>query len=533
MKSSKKIFLLFLIIFTLSNAYAVSFDCNKASRIFEKAICSNIELSKLDDELNVAYKNAVSINPEIKISQRDWIKSSRLCENNLSSLDQCIKNAYSDRLVILRNQKNNSSVQPDQSEVRVNASPQDKDNSKNKLLAKNEAPPKESTNSKPSDQHDDVRETKIVIVEGVGTDVPSATQNAAQNALTEIVGSFMDANKILEKKTEIRDGIRSQTTQITTDIKEYSQGTIKSFELINIVKQSGLIRATARVAVRMDDLRIYVKKLAEGEVEVNSGLFAQMATEKKQQENQSGLLADKIFMSVINGEVLDLKVGIPRPISQFEKSKAFDSSNLYLIQEKYGSANVIFFDVEISLNENFYQNMRKILTATTVDSTSTKVRPGDSFSVSKACQNLKSTYPNDLCFFIDEEINGSSLVEVFNAKNSRIEMLQKMPWLKDNIPFSFRVDATNGGVPVPRLEIAFLDSNNKKLQFETIGATSRMDSVLLLNDYYQSPALYSLLTVDKSGHHIGFIKTRTVRVVMEISQSSLKETKKINVKFVK
>jgi uncharacterized protein len=40
------------------SVFAASFDCDKASTFIEKAICNNEEISKLDDELAVNFKNA-------------------------------------------------------------------------------------------------------------------------------------------------------------------------------------------------------------------------------------------------------------------------------------------------------------------------------------------------------------------------------------------------------------------------------------------------------------------------------------------
>lgn len=92
---------------------------------------------------------------------------------------------------------------------------------------------------------------KVVAVnaEGVGSTVAEAAQNAAQNALTNVVGSFMDAKKILEKRTEINNGIRNETTSIRTDIKEYSQGSIRSFEIIGVNNSNGLVRVTIKRVV--------------------------------------------------------------------------------------------------------------------------------------------------------------------------------------------------------------------------------------------------------------------------------------------
>ena len=46
---------------------------------------------------------------------------------------------------------------------------------------------------------------------GVGKDIESAIQNAAEAALTQVVGSFIDSNKLIEKRKEIKNGIKTQT----------------------------------------------------------------------------------------------------------------------------------------------------------------------------------------------------------------------------------------------------------------------------------------------------------------------------------
>lgn len=95
---------------------------------------------------------------------------------------------------------------------------------------------------------------QTVVSEGLGTDVPSAAQNAAQNALTNVVGSFMDSNKMLEKRVEIQDGVRSQTSRIDTNIKEYSQGSIQHFEVLQVSEQAGLTKVTAKVSEAVQKL---------------------------------------------------------------------------------------------------------------------------------------------------------------------------------------------------------------------------------------------------------------------------------------
>ncbi len=156
------------------------------------------------------------------------------------------------------------------------------------------------------------QEIRTVVAEGVGSDPKSAAQDAAQNALTNVVGSFIDANKELEKRSEISNGIRNQTTQIRTDMKEYSQGAIQSFEVVEVKHDGPLFRLTAKVSVRIDDFCAYIKKLAEGETSVGSGLFAEMTTSQNQSESLAKILSERI-LAVVNGEVVRFSVSKPVP----------------------------------------------------------------------------------------------------------------------------------------------------------------------------------------------------------------------------
>lgn len=75
---------------------ATSFDCSKATTPAEKMVCSNDELSQLDDSLNLHYKKAISssTNPDtLKSEQHVWIKKMRACKDVA-----CLKEAYNSRL---------------------------------------------------------------------------------------------------------------------------------------------------------------------------------------------------------------------------------------------------------------------------------------------------------------------------------------------------------------------------------------------------------------------------------------------------
>lgn len=81
----------------LSNyASAASFDCTKAATKVERTICSNPELSRLDDEMGISYKKALKyaadVDP-IRKEQRGWLKARNQCKDEV-----CLVAIYKHRL---------------------------------------------------------------------------------------------------------------------------------------------------------------------------------------------------------------------------------------------------------------------------------------------------------------------------------------------------------------------------------------------------------------------------------------------------
>lgn len=205
------------------------------------------------------------------------------------------------------------------------------------------------------------KELKAIIATGLGEDVADAAQNAAQNALVEVVGSFLDATKLLEKKAEIQSGIRSETKTITTDIKEYSQGSIKSFEILDAADTSGLIKVTAKVTVRIEDFKAYVKELAHTETNIDGeGLFAQVAVKKKQSKNKIGLLHDNILEPLLSGEVLEFTIGKP-VLYENADIKQDSYRKLDRWATRTGKEDIIGFQVDVNVKKGFIENMKNTL----------------------------------------------------------------------------------------------------------------------------------------------------------------------------
>jgi ankyrin repeat protein/uncharacterized protein YecT (DUF1311 family) len=79
--------------------FAASFDCTKAPSEIEKLVCSNADISKLDDELSKVYKYvyARAVDREdqkqLKLDQLSWLKKRDACVTRT-----CIRNVYNERL---------------------------------------------------------------------------------------------------------------------------------------------------------------------------------------------------------------------------------------------------------------------------------------------------------------------------------------------------------------------------------------------------------------------------------------------------
>jgi uncharacterized protein len=83
----------------IPSAQAASFDCAKASTFVEKAICSDKQLSSMDDQLAGLYKAARAANANaatVEADQKAWLSSRNQCADAA-----CLKKAYAGRIAAL------------------------------------------------------------------------------------------------------------------------------------------------------------------------------------------------------------------------------------------------------------------------------------------------------------------------------------------------------------------------------------------------------------------------------------------------
>ena len=192
----------------------------------------------------------------------------------------------------------------------------------------------------------------------MGTTLEDASKNAAVNALTNVVGTFIDSRTLIYKKTKISGEILKTAQSLSKDIKSYSQGSISYFELLEAEEINGIYRVTARVDVRVEDFKNYIKKYALGEQSIDVGLFANMATDKDQLEEKYNLLVDNIIEPMATGQVYDIELS--PPIS-FNDWPFMQHHVVKLNKLGISEMDAIVFKMTIRLDKDFKENMLNTL----------------------------------------------------------------------------------------------------------------------------------------------------------------------------
>ena len=93
----------------LNITHAASFDCKKAATTVEKTICSEPELSRLDNELAFVYRNALKkvADPKtLKAQQFKWLSVRNKCRTG-----SCLISVYQTQIDLLIAKKEGSTKQ--------------------------------------------------------------------------------------------------------------------------------------------------------------------------------------------------------------------------------------------------------------------------------------------------------------------------------------------------------------------------------------------------------------------------------------
>ena len=240
----------------------------------------------------------------------------------------------------------------------------------------------------------------------MGTTLEDASKNAAVNALTNVVGTFIDSQTLISKKTEISAGIVEKVKNISRDIKSYSQGSISYFEVLEAEEVNGIYRVTARVDVIVEDFKSYIKKYALGQQDMSVGLFANMATEKDQLEEKYNLLVDNIIEPLATAQVYDVELSAPMP---FEDSPLREGYTKKLNGLNISERDAIVFSMTLRLDKDFKANM--INTLENISDAKKKITP-------TTCEpDYISCFYSDLWDLTHEEWQKSFRLSIFDKES--------------------------------------------------------------------------------------------------------------------
>ena len=193
----------------------------------------------------------------------------------------------------------------------------------------------------------------------------------------------------------ISEGIRDETRNITSKMREYSQGSIQNFEVLETTQDGGIVRVSAKVGVRIEDFRAYIKRAVEGDVAISKGLFAQAATEQQQKSDAGEILVDRVIDPIVGNVGVSLTPGAPQKIDpeNLPCSISFDatrklpqcSSNfsLWMRLHQADQASIYRIPVTLSIARETVEQIRNI--ATTISNNNcARVTIGNRWEVAKA-----------------------------------------------------------------------------------------------------------------------------------------------------
>lgn len=386
------------------------------------------------------------------------------------------------------------------------------------------------------------RELRTVVSEGFGRDVADASQHAARSALTNVVGSFIDANTMIQKRTEIDNAVRSQTTKIDRNIREYSQGVIQSFEVVAVSESSGLTKVTAKVTVRIEDFRVYIKEMASGSTSIGPGIFAQMQTEANQSNNAAKILHDNFLQPLTRGEGLQIQVGPPVPFSQTPFAK---DSNIVRspFAEKMGLSSIVGFEISITLNSNFWMNIERTLRSISSSSGNLQGRFSGGIGVPNQLREEDSVIvlvrePFEHTLSVDQRMSRTSRIEatfVYYKVDKVRAGLRKLSTLGTH--FAGYDGRNRPGLEsfVPSLIVEITDQNGSAIKTFKVASskTSIGDIFLPTGQMYADPISTTVpwsVIMEANNNVVGF-RDRRFWVLLGVDTETLRKAAKITAKL--
>jgi hypothetical protein len=198
--------------------------------------------------------------------------------------------------------------------------------------------------------------TETVITIGMGSSIEAAIQNAARNALTQAVGQFVDAETQITKRTEIRDGVREITKDMSENISATSNGTIQEVKILDQQNNDGIFQVEAAVTVRISDLERALEGKLTAEANV-SNVFAQVAATNNVNFDEKTKIFSKLLSEMLSADYVTIEAGDPQTFQSYMDENNIDNLEgraggyLSFLQGKYN--NVVDDLIDLYAREGY------------------------------------------------------------------------------------------------------------------------------------------------------------------------------------
>lgn len=198
---------------------------------------------------------------------------------------------------------------------------------------------------------------RTVVVTGLGKDARSALQNAAENALTQVSGTFVRTDTTIERTSEIRGAIRVDSLRIDNRMSEYAQGTISSIQILSSSQEGLTTRVEARVSVRVSELKAFIESIDVGTAPIGAEVAINSALALRRTASAENIFLDTVFRPIVMGTALDFKIGTALPVKTFMRlSKRYDDFDISRAQSNY-----IVFPITAEIRSDFLTNIQPTL----------------------------------------------------------------------------------------------------------------------------------------------------------------------------
>lgn len=233
-----------------------------------------------------------------------------------------------------------------------------------------------------------------VITQGLGGSLDNAIQNAAEQALMQVVGVYIDSEILFSMRKEIRDGVKTETSSLSKDFLRVSNGSIKNVDILEVIEEGNIYRVEALVEVRVDNVKVLIQPFMVAKKQVSKGLFASISKNKQQTADKVTLINKRIIRPILSGEHIEVTVTgvqslgeealllpdwledpsdgrripnfLPRSFQYFENSgqdgkRYFDDLSNYLKRSLKADESVVVLGVETRLSDEMQSQINDIL----------------------------------------------------------------------------------------------------------------------------------------------------------------------------